>query len=210
MQRCDREIVDGSAAVGRRREGSKDAAGAAGSSSSRAAAGTLPGLPCARPPGQPPPASIPPTQQHFPRARVASKEKAAFAKKHPDTGELLCGEGPQLGGGCPGAGECEESSQAAILLLPGQRCAAASSLPPGASVGFNFPPKEVVGSLASSSILLLHIEQARTCLSPTQSRPGRARATACTTCAWPEGASKGVRRITGRVQARWHWGLLQR
>ena len=210
MQRCDREIVDGSAAVGRRREGSKDAAGAAGSSSSRAAAGTLPGLPCARPSSQPPPASIPPIQQHFPRARVASKEKAAFAKKHPDTGELLCGKGPQLGGGCPGAGEREESGQAAILLLPGQRCAAASSLPPGASVGFNFPPKEVVGSLASSSILVLHIEQACTCLSPTQSRPGRARATACTTCAWPEGASKGVRRITGRVQARWHWGLLQR
>ena len=156
MQRCDREIVDGSAAVGRRREGSKDAAGA-GSWRRRAtaAAGTLPGLPCARPPGQSPPASISPIQQHFPRARVASKETAAFAKKHPDTGELLCGEGPQLGGGCPGAGECEESGQAAILLLPGQRCAAsaaASSLSPGASVGFNFPPKEVVGSLAPSSI----------------------------------------------------------
>ena len=208
MQRCDREIVDGSAALGRRREGSKDAAGAAGSR--RAAAGTLPGLPGARPSGQPPPASIPPIQQHAPRAGVAGKETAAFAKKHPDPGELLCDEGPQLGGGCPGAGEREASSQAAILLLPRQCCpAAASSLPPGASVCFNLPSKEVVGSLASSSILVLHIEQAA-CLSPTQSRPGRAQATACTTCAWPEGASKGVRRIAGRVQARWHRGLLQR
>ena len=185
MQRCDREIVDGSAAVGRRREGSKDAAGA-GSWRRRAtaAAGTLPGLPCARPPGQPPPASIHPIE-HAPRARVAGKEAAAFAKKHPDPGKLLCDERPQLGGGGTGAGEREASRQAALLLLPGQQhCAAAASWSPGAPVCFNLPAQEVVGSLASSSLLLLDIDQA-TGVSQTQSRSGRARASACTACAWP-------------------------
>ena len=110
VQRCDREIVDGSAALGKRREGSKDAAGAASSSSSsrsrsrRGAGGSLPGLPGARPPGKPASASILAIQL-APRAGVAGKETTAFAAKHPDPGELLRGEGPQLGGGCEGAGE---------------------------------------------------------------------------------------------------------
>ena len=69
VQRCDREIVDGSAAVGRGREGSKDAGGAGSSRRRRATAAsdTLPGLPGARPSGQPPPASIHPIE-HAPRA----------------------------------------------------------------------------------------------------------------------------------------------
>ena len=141
---------------------------------------------------------------------MAGKEAAAFAEKHPDPGELLCDEGPQPGGGGAGAGEREASRQAALLLLPGQqRCAAAAGWSPGAPVCFNLPAQEVVGSRASSSLLLLDIDQA-TGVSQTQSRSGRARASACTTCAWPEGATKGVRRIAGRVQARWHWRLLQR
>ena len=141
---------------------------------------------------------------------MAGKEAAAFAEKHPDPGELLCDEGSQPGGGGAGAGEREASRQAALLLLPGQqRCAATAGWSPGAPVCFNLPAQEVVGSLASSSLLLLDIDQA-TDVSQTQSRSGRARASACTTCTWPEGATKGVRRIAGRVQARWHWRLLQR
>ena len=104
VQRCDREIVDGSAAVGRRREGSKDAAGATGSRSRRSTATccSLSGLPGAWPSGQPPPANIPPIQHHTHRARVASKEAPTFAKKHPDPGKLLCDKGSQLGGGPDG------------------------------------------------------------------------------------------------------------
>ena len=110
VQRCDREIVDGSAALGRRREGSKDAAGAASSSrrrrsrSRRRSCCSLPGLPGARPPGKPASASILAIQL-APRAGVAGKETTAFAAKHPDPGELLRGERPQLGGGGEGAGE---------------------------------------------------------------------------------------------------------
>ena len=86
---------------------------------------------------------------------MASKETTAFAAKHPDPGELLRGERPQLGGGGEGAGERKESRQAALLLLPGQQCceaaAAAAGWPAGASICFHLTPQEVVGSLESSS-----------------------------------------------------------
>ena len=178
VQRCDREIVDGRAALGWQEAAGKDAAGGTGSLPGRRrrrrSTRCLPGLPGPRPPCQPAPARLPPLHL-VPGAGVAGKEATTLAAKHPDPLQLLCGQGPQLEGGGERARQRQASSSAALLLVAGQRCCpptpASCRQPPGAQVCLHLPAQEVVGTPASKSFFL-HIDQAA-CLPQTQSRPGR-------------------------------------